>query len=216
MSLEKWEKSTYNLQNKAIHSARAQLGMDLDDCRLLAESINGTRSISRLSLAERSKLILMLQEKGARVHNPKIPGLSGHSRCNRGNRHSSFRPDDLRGSAIDADCPVSDPENLRDVFPNRLAYWDSKFPNHRPGFASNREISWIQTLWELNFDDHRAGPGAGGLRGFIFRQTQNLPEGPVSDLAFLKAEHVKSVLGPLRAKALGKQGRSHMRTMEES
>ena len=53
-------------------------------------------------------------------------------------------------------------------------------------------------MWGLDFDDGRPGYG---LRGFIYRQTKNLEEGPVSDLAFLKAHHVTAVLMPLKEKA---------------
>ncbi len=96
-------------------------------------------------------------------------------------------------------CPDQIPEYADEVYPNRLAYWNKRFPNDRPGYATNRQLAWIQSLWELDFNDGRAGKG--GLRGFIYRQTQNLKNGPVSDLAFLRDEHVMAVITPLKEKA---------------
>ena len=71
----------YELQNKAIHTARAELeaagalqkGKSLEAYRFLAGQINlGIQSISRLSLSQREKLIEMLKEMGATVRNPHI------------------------------------------------------------------------------------------------------------------------------------------------
>ena len=90
------------------------------------------------------------------------------------------------------------PTSPQDAYSAHLDYWDKRFPRPRPGFASNEQLAWIQALWDLDFDDGRPGHG---LRGFIFRQTKSLQEGPVSDLAFLKNHHVLAVLLPLRKKA---------------
>lgn len=71
----------YDLQNKAIHTARAELeakgvlaaGEGLQACRFLAGRINlGIESISRLDLKQREKLIEMLKEMGATVRNPHV------------------------------------------------------------------------------------------------------------------------------------------------
>jgi hypothetical protein len=59
-------------------------------------------------------------------------------------------------------------------------------------------------MFILDFNDGRAGTINKGLRGFIQRQTAGLKDGPVSDLAFLKAHHVQAVLSPLKAKARAK------------
>ena len=48
----------------------------------------------------------------------------------------------------------------------RLAYWGKRFPKERHGFASNKQLAWIETLWELDFDDGRMDSKK-GLRGFI-------------------------------------------------
>lgn len=61
----KEDQTFYNLQNKRIHWARNQLGMDLNNCRELARQISGKASISSLSLRERWELIEMLKAKGA-------------------------------------------------------------------------------------------------------------------------------------------------------
>ncbi len=171
------ENSIYTRQNRMIHMARAKLGLSLEDCRELARHIGGKASISSLSLEQRKRLIDLLNEKGADVHNPPLNGQEGGF----GSPTQSIRPDK--------------------VYTTRLAYWNQRFPYKRPQFASNRQLAWIQTLWELDFDDGRAGDGLKGLRGFIFRQTRHLEDGPVSDLAFLKAHHVKAVISPLLRKA---------------
>ena len=64
---------TYLVQNRMIHAARAQLGMELDDCRFLAKEISGMASISALSPEQRSQMISILKEKGADIYNPPLP-----------------------------------------------------------------------------------------------------------------------------------------------
>jgi len=167
-SPESAEKSTYLQQNKIIHKGRAQLGMDLDDCRELARMINRKASISSLSLRERSILIAVLKKKGADVYNPSLPGT---------------RP---KGE---------------DIYPSRLEFWDKRFPTDRPGYASNKQLALIESLWVNYFNDGRARSWANGLRGFIWRQTKSLRTGPVSDLSFLRSHHVRAVITPLREKA---------------
>ncbi|MEW6666223.1 MAG: hypothetical protein AB1512_13520 [Thermodesulfobacteriota bacterium] len=183
---EKSEHSIYGRQNRAIHAARMQLFMDLDDCRELARSINGKPSLSGLSLRQRWELIEVLKGKGARVLNPSLREIR-----------------------------ESNEINPKDVYPAKLAYWEKRFPNRRPGYASNKELAWIETLFELDFNDGRAGSATQGLRGFIYRQTMNLVGGPVSDLSFLKINHVRAVLAPLRKKARERRNsgdeRRHMR-----
>ncbi len=115
--------------------------------------------------------------------------------------------EDLRSKGAKVYNPPLPREGVRtltteEVYPARLSYWKKRFPNPRPGFASAWQLAWIQALWELNFDH---GQGARGLRRFIYRQTQNLEQGPVSDLAFLREDHVEAVITPLKEKALEKQ-----------
>lgn len=64
----------YQKQNRLIHLARAQLGLELDDVRTLAERLflKGP-SISSLSPRERYELIDMLNFSGADVFNPYVP-----------------------------------------------------------------------------------------------------------------------------------------------
>jgi len=169
-------KGLYSWQNRKIHRARNQLGMDLDDCRELARQISGKPSISSLSLKQRWELIEILKEKGARIYNMPLSKILGPQ----------------KGSHTVAPGPPAE------TYSAHLDYWNKRFPRPRTGFASNEQLAWIQTLWELDFDDGRPGHG---LRGFIFRQTRHLREGPVSDLAFLKDHHVLAVLLPLRKKA---------------
>jgi len=169
-------KGLYSWQNRKIHRARNQLGMDLDDCRELARQISGKPSISSLSLKQRWELIQILKEKGARIYNMPLSKILGPQ----------------KGSHTVAPGPPAE------TYSAHLDYWNKRFPRPRTGFASNEQLAWIQTLWELDFDDGRPGHG---LRGFIFRQTRHLREGPVSDLAFLKDHHVLAVLLPLRKKA---------------
>ena len=167
-------KSFYLQQNKVIHKARGQLCLSLDDCRELASQINGKASISSLNLRERWELIEELKVKGARVYNPPLP------------------------ETYEESVPKENRTKAEEVYPLRLAYWEKRFPRTRPGFASNKQLAWIDALWELDFNDGRAGSSAKGLRGFIFRQTRNLENGPVSDLAFLRESHVQAVLMPLK------------------
>jgi len=150
--------------------------MSLDDCRELARQISGKASISSLSLKQRWDLIEMLKEKGARIYNMPLSKILGPQ----------------KGSHTVAPTPP------QDAYGAHLDDWNKRFPRPRPGFASNQQLAWIQTLWELDFNDGRKGRG---LRGFIFRQTRHLEEGPVSDLAFLKNQHILAVLLPLRKKA---------------
>jgi len=175
--LERLYKGFYQAQNKKIHTARAQLGMSLDECRELAKEINGKPSISSLDLEQRWQLIEALNRRGARIFNPKIP------------RELSK----INGAKAvqDNSEPVMEAGKL---FPIHLEYWNKRFPKDRRGFPSNRQLALIETLWELYFDDHRPGRG---LRGFIFRQTRSLPDGPVSSIEFLKNHHVEAVLMPL-------------------
>ncbi len=170
-------RSFYNWQNRMIHKARAQLCLSLDDCRELARQIGGKTSISSLNLRQRWELIEELKVKGARVHNPPF------------------------SESYEEPAPKEYQTKAEEVYPLRLAYWEERFPRARPGFASNRQLAWIEALWDLDFNDGRAGTN--GLRGFIFRQTRHLEEGPVSDLAFLRGQHVKAVITPLKAKAKG-------------
>jgi len=169
-------KSIYSWQNRKIHRARNQIGMSLDDCRELARQLSGKASISSLSLRQRWELIEILKEKGARIYNMPLSKILGPQE---GSHTVALGPPKERYSA-------------------HLNYWNERFPKLRSGFASNEQLAWIQTLWELDFDDGRPGYG---LRGFIYRQTRHLKEGPVSDLAFLKDHHVVAVLLPLRKKA---------------
>lgn len=196
-----FHKAFYHQQNKAIHMARAQLCMQLDDCRKLASEINGKASISSMSLRDRWELIEILKAKGARVYNPplyKLPvSLQGRP------QHpplSKVVPAPHKGA-----CFVRTQEKPQDVYPARLAYWDKRFAKQRPGFASNKELAWIQSLWELDFYDGRTDSKK-GLRGFVWRQTKNLEQGPVSDLAFLRGNHVQAVMMPLKERARKKQG----------
>jgi len=168
-------KSIYSWQNRKIHRARNQIGMSLDDCRELARQLNGKASISSLSLRQRWELIEILNQKGARIYNLPLSRVTAPQ----------------KGSHTVAPGPPSE------TYSAHLVYWNERFPRLRPGFASNEQLAWIQTLWELDFDDGRPGYG---LRGFIFRQTRHMKEGPISDLAFLKNHHVLAVLLPLRKK----------------
>ena len=171
------DKDFYNCQNRKIHMARAQLGMGLDECRQLARQIGGKPSISSLSLRERWELIEELKMKGARVFNPAFP---------------------VENISYSTQRPKKRP---KDVYPLYLACWEKRFPSKRSGFASNKQLAWIQAIWELDFNDGRAGSSTKGLRGFIYRQTKNLKHGPVSALAFLRSSHVAAVMMPLKAKA---------------
>ncbi|MFA5105240.1 MAG: phage protein GemA/Gp16 family protein [Candidatus Margulisiibacteriota bacterium] len=164
------DKELYLRQNKAIHKARAQLGMELDDCRELARQMFGKASLSSLSLEQRSELIDELKAKGTKVFNPK----------------------ELK------------PQRRETAYFEHLASWDKRFPKGRRGFASNKQLAWIETLWTLDFDDGRTDSKR-GLRGFLWRQTKSLENGPVSDLAFLRDNHVDAVITPLLQRARKKQ-----------
>jgi len=160
------------MQNRKIHEARAQIGMELDDCRELARQIGGKASISALSFEQRSELIEELKLKGADVYNPRLPKT-----------HAG--PEDLYSKYLDL--------------------WNKRFPSPRPGFASTKQLAWIQALWD-RFSDGRTDKKK-GLRGFLFRQTKSLEQGPVSDLAFLRENHVEAVITPLKEKAPLKKGK---------
>ena len=160
------ETRLYQRQNRAIHQARNQLGLSLEDCRELAERIGGTPSLSGLTVEQRWELIAELKEKGANVVNPAV---------------EVRRPD------------------AKEYYGIRLSQWNKRFPRRRPGYASNKQLAWIEAMWELDFRDHSYGKN--GLRGFIRRQTINLLDGPVSDLAFLREHHVEAVITPLKERA---------------
>ena len=184
------DKGFYNRQNRTIHKARAQLCMELDDCRELAREIGGKASISSLTLRQRWELIEILKAKGAKVKNPPLSSVPVSPQGNPQN------PPDTGA------CSVEAQERPGEVYPARLAYWNKRFPRRRPGFASNEQLAWIQANWELDFDDGRKGHG---LRGFIWRQTRNLPQGPISDLTFLRDHQASAVITPLRKKAKKRQ-----------
>lgn len=172
-------KALYDLQNKAIHKARGQIFMELDDCRELARQISGKASISSLSLKQRYDLIQILNARGADVFNPQLK---------KGQKN-------IKKESVN---PLPEIEtNPADVFPGRLEYWEKKFPKDRPGYATNRQLAMIETLWQLDWDDGRIDADK-GLRGFIYRQTRNSEQGPVSHLAFLRDEQVDSILAPLK------------------
>lgn len=179
--LEKLWKGFYQAQNKKIHTARAQLRMSIDECRELAKAISGKASISSLSLEQRWYLIEALNRRGAKIINPKIP--------------RELSKTDLSEPAHNNSDPVMNESKLYAI---HLEYWDQRFPKDRRGFPSNKQLALIQTLWDLYFEDHRPGRG---LRGFIFRQTRHLPDGPVSAIEFLKNHHLEAVLTPLVRKA---------------
>ena len=82
----------------------------------------------------------------------------------------------------------------------RLKFWNNRFPINRPGYASNKQLALIESLWVNYFNDGRAGSWANSLRGFIWRQTKRSRAGPVSDLAFLKGHHVAAIMAPLKEK----------------
>ncbi len=175
--------------------------MDLDDCRELAKEISGKASISSLTYRERWELIETMKYKGARVKNPplsKAPvSRQGSPETEPPLPLNNGKPAHQKGEGFS----VVTQEMPEDVYPDRLAYWNKRFPNRRPGFASNEQLAWIQALWELDFNDGRSGNSNTGLRGFIYRQTMSLDQGPVSDLAFLREHHVSAVMEPLKAKA---------------
>lgn len=206
---EETKKALYGRQNKAIHTARAQLGMNLDECRELARRIGGKPSISSLNLAQRRELIDVMKSRGANVHNPPLPKAHAPSRGRRKSRADGPAEKGLLASRAD-DGLLNAHEKPEELYQKRLDYWHSRFPKERPDFASNAQLAWIEALWLLDFDDGRT-TWRNGLRGFIFRQTRNLKNGPVSDLAFLRKNHVAAVLTPLKAKAEERQELKKMR-----
>jgi len=191
------KKSFYNWQNKMIHLARAKLVMDLDDCRELARHISGKASLSALTYEQRWKLIEMLNEKGADVHNPPLSKAPVSRQGKHPQPSAGEGPAPVKNNGV---CPGGEQEETEGVYISRLAYWEKRFPKDRPKYATNKQLAWIEALWKLYFADNRTTT-AKGLRGFIYRQTKNLEFGPVSDLAFLRDSHVEAVLTPLKLKA---------------
>jgi hypothetical protein len=181
------EKEIYARQNKVLHIARAQLAMTLDDLRALAGNLFGEVSISSLTVSQRSKLIDELKAKGAQVYNVNVATLFSQQKEF---KTTSTYSKDLSGSKRK--------DRFKDYFMRRLEVWDKRFHYQRPDFATNRQLALIESLWKFYFEDGREGSG---LRGFVFRQTGGLENGPVSDLSFLRDEHVGAVLHPLKEKA---------------
>lgn len=73
MKITKKKPIVYLAQNKALHKARAQLGLSVEELRLMAGAINlNIASISRLSLTQRKELIDRLNAMGAQVRNPSL------------------------------------------------------------------------------------------------------------------------------------------------
>ena len=63
----------YYVQQKAIFRAAKEVGLSIDDLRVMAGSINlGIASLSRLSLDQRHALIERLRSLGATAKNPEI------------------------------------------------------------------------------------------------------------------------------------------------
>jgi len=188
----------YQRQNRVVHRARDMLGMSLEECRVIAGQICGRESLRCLSIRQRWELIEALKSKGARIFNPPLTesGLPKEALL-----QTCQREDNKRTSSIQLSRLVL--LAVEDIYPAYLAHWDKKFPKRRPGFASNKQLAWIQVLWELDFTESKGNDN--GLRKFLYRQTMNLPQGPVSDLAFLKANHVEAVITPLKKKALSLQ-----------
>jgi hypothetical protein len=172
-------RSLYLEQNKTIHRARIMIGMDIGACREIAKQIGGEPSIRGLSIRQRWELIEELKLKGARIRNPSLVGCGV--------------------SSAELNARAEKPLSFDQVYPAHLEFWNSKFPRRRPGFASNKQLAWIQTMWEIDFTQGKGDMG--GLRKFIARQTQSLPDGPVSDLAFLRNSQVQVVITPLKNKA---------------
>jgi len=190
-------KALYNKQNRAIHKARALLGMDLDCCRELARQVGGKPSISSLNLRQRWKLIQILKSKGANVYNPYLPSLPVSPQ---GSPQAPRLTRERRPAPKNEGCSVEIQESGESLFYENLEYWNKRFPKDRPGYASNRQLAWILTLWQLDWDDGRVETQK-GLRGFIFRQTKNLKGGPIGALDFLLSNHVKAVITPLKKRA---------------
>jgi hypothetical protein len=110
----------------------------------------------------------------------------------------------VRGADIETPSPEGGEPEAASFYDRRVEFWNGRFPKDRPGYASNKQLALIETLWFLDFQDGRVEPKR-GLRGFIFRQTQGLANGPVSDPAFLRSHHVDAVMTPLKAKSKEKQ-----------
>jgi hypothetical protein len=174
------DQGIYRQQNKVIHKARSMIGMDLNKCRQVSKTISGEASISMLTIGQRWELIEVLKSLGARVFNPQI---EGHQCGAESHPEKAMSPEEL--------------------YPSYLMQWNRRFPKMRRGFASNKQLAWIQVLWELDFTDGKGGMK--GLRKFIYRQTMNLSKGPISDLAFLRESHVEAVITPLKEKAIMRQ-----------
>ena len=109
-----------------------------------------------------------------------------------------------RGANLESPSPKGGEPGAAEYYDRRVEFWNRRFPSDRPGYATSKQLALIETLWFLDFQDGRMEPTR-GLRGFIFRQTKGLPNGPVSDLAFLRARQVEAVLTPLKAKSREKQ-----------
>jgi hypothetical protein len=193
------EQELYKRQNRMIHLARAQLGMSLDECRDVARGISGKGSISSLSLPQRWELIEVLKARGADVYNPLVPKALNPTD---GNPHPTSGSFGMGKQPVlySGGCSVEVQRKPTGIYHARLAYWNKRFPKCRRCFASNRQLAWIETLWELDFDDGRMDPKR-GLRRFLWRQTKNLEHGPVSDLSFLREQHVGAVITPLKKRA---------------
>jgi len=195
--VEKLYRGFYQNQNKKIHIGRAQLNMSLDHCRKIAEQISGKPSISSLSLEQRWHLIEALIRRGAKVINPYPPRelLSAQWKA----FIEQTKPHEHEASP---DAAVKVEVTDDNIYSIHLNYWNQRFPRDRRGFPSNRQLALIHTLWDMYFNDGRPGRG---LRGWIFRQTRNLTDGPVSDLAFVKNNHIAAILTPLMRKAAAKK-----------
>jgi hypothetical protein len=185
----------YQNQNKKIHTARAQLNMSIDACRKIAEKISGKPSISSLSLEQRWNLLEELLRRGAKVMNPCPPREFLSPQWSRSIEQA--KQGEHEAEEAPSRCVHMEPEESN-MYSIHLHHWNQRFPHERPGFPSNAQLALINTLWDMYFNDNRKGRG---LRGFIWRQTRTLVSGPVSDLAFLKNNHIAAVLTPLIRKS---------------
>lgn len=213
------EKALYKRQNRIIHKARQLLCMELDDCRELARRLTGKASLRSLSISQRWELIEILKEKGADVYNP--PLARAYLFPSGGRQEAGVATAEGPGSgdstASSTHCShraarLEEKDRFDSLFSARLAVWSERFPSERAGYASNRQLAWIETLWMLYFNDGRAGNASNGLRGFVFRQTRSLKDGPVGDLTFLCQHQVDAVLLPLKEKARATINQSQRRT----
>jgi hypothetical protein len=182
----KFDRAIYLQQNKAIHRARLQLSLDINDCRRMAEEISGRASLSSLSLEERWTLIEQLKDLGAEVGNPFLS-----------KRAKTSQPTYQNDLSFSEEDGSTDRDTYEGLYSKRSAYWEQRFPSKRIGFASPKQLALIEALWEVYFNDKRPGRG---LRGFVWRQTAHFEDGPISALPFIKGHHVSSILGPLKAK----------------